>query len=243
MRNCAICDDDKSSAELLSGIINEYSEKFDKHLYLNPAVLLADLKSGKKFDLFILDIVMPELSGLELAREIRRIDENCIIIFLTGSDEFCKDAFDVEALQYLIKPINRDMLFHSLDRALRYISRIDDDTLPIETKSGIHVVRKNRIVYAEAFRHIITFHFSDGSSIETLNSSLSLEKLAEMLCSQNFCTPHRSYIVNFSFVDYLHKLRLTMITGAVIPIPQKQFSKVRKQYSDYLLSRYTKGEL
>jgi len=242
MLNCAICDDDKSSAELLHRIINEYPEKLNSNVYLNPAVLMADFKSGKSFDIYILDIMMPELTGVELAREIRKTDGSCVIIFLTGSDEFHKDAFDVEALQYLDKPVNREKLFHALDRAARYIGEKSHETLPIQTKTGIHVLHISRIVYAESFRHVITFHFSDGSAVETLDSSLSLEKLTEVLRSPSFCSPYRGFIVNLNYVDCLRKLQLSMTTGAVIPIPQKQFSRVRKQYSDYLLTRYTKGD-
>ncbi len=241
MLNCAICDDDKSSAELIYEITNEYPVKLNRTLYLRSAELLSDLRCGKKFDLYILDIVMPEFTGLELAREIRRLDSCCVIIFITGSDEFHKDAFDVEALHYLDKPVKREMLFHSLDRALRYLGENNDDTLPIQTKTGLHVLHINKIVYAEAFRHIITFHFSDGSMIETLDSSLSLEKLICVLPSTSFCSPYRGFIVNLNYVDCLRKLQLSMTTGALIPIPQKQFSRVRKQYSDYLLARYAKG--
>ncbi len=89
---------------------------------------------------------------------------------------------------------------------------------------------------------MITFHLSDGSTIDTLDSSLSLEKLTEALQSPPFCAPYRGFLVNLSFVDCLRKLQLSMTTGAVIPIPHKQFSRVRQQYSDYLLTRYAKGE-
>lgn len=241
MLHCAVCDDDKSAAEVLHDMINEYPAELNCDVFLDPTALLSAIRSGKKFDLYILDIIMPELSGVALAHEIRQADDNCVIIFLTSSDEFSRDAFRVEALQYLDKPANRETLFHALDRALRYIGEKNDEILPVLTKTGIHALHSDKIVYAESFRHVITFHLSDGSAVETLDSSLSLQELSEKLRFPPFCTPCRGFIVNYSFVDCLRKLELCMITGAVIPIPQKQFSRVRLQYSDYLLTRYAKG--
>lgn len=242
MLHCAVCDDDKSSAEVLRNVINEYPTKLNCDIFYDPISLLSVIHSEKKFDLYILDIIMPELSGVELAREIRKADDNCVIIFLTSSDEFHKDAFGVEALQYLDKPVSREMLFHALDRTLRYIGEKSEEVLPVQTKEGIHALHIDQIVYVESFRHILTFHLSDGSSVETLDSSLSLEKLSEKLQFPSFCAPYRGFIVNLSFVDCLRKLQLSMTTGAVIPIPQKQFSRVRQQYSDYLL-QCAKGEI
>lgn len=243
MLRCAVCDDDKSSAEVLHGLINEYPVKLNCDIFFDPIALLSTVRSGQRFDLYILDIIMPMLSGVDLAREIRKTDSDCVIIFLTSSDEFHKDAFGVEALQYLDKPVNRETLFHVLDRALRYIGGKNDAILPVQTKMGIHALHIDQIVYVESFRHILTFHLSDGSTVETLDSSLSLEKLTEVLKPPLFCSPYRGFIVNLSFVNCLKKLEFSMTTGAVIPIPQKQFSRVRRQYSDYLLTRCAKGEI
>lgn len=243
MLHCTVCEDDKSSAEVLHGMTNEYPAKLDCYVFFNPIALLSAVRSGKRFDLYILDIIMPELSGVDLAREIRKADNNCVIVFLTSSDEFHRDAFGVEALQYLDKPVNKETLYHAFDRSLRYIGQKSDEILPLQTKMRIHALHIDKIVYVESFRHILTFHLSNGSAIETLDSSLSLEKLSEKLRFPSFCAPYLGFIINLSFVDCLRKLQLSMTTGAVIPIPQKQFSRVRQQYSDYLLTWYAKGEI
>lgn len=239
---CAVCDDEKSASESIHGIINEYPVELGCEVFSDPLDLLSVVQKGRRFDLFILDIVMPGMTGVELAREIRNLDSDCVIIFLTSSDEFHKDAFGVEALQYLDKPANKEDLYHVLDRALRYIGDKCNNILPIQTKSSIYALRINDIVYVESFRHVLTFHLCDGRVINTLDSSLTLNELVQSMCFPPFCVPCRGFIINLNYVDCLSKLQFNLITGTVIPIPQKQFSRVRQQYSDYLLTRYTKGE-
>lgn len=242
MLHCAVCDDDQNFAAALKGMIIEYPTELDCAVFFDPLALLEDVRGGKKFDLYILDIIMPQMTGIDLAREIRKTEGDCVIIFLTTSDEFHSDAFDVEALQYLDKPANKTKLYHTLDRALRYLGNQKEDILPLQTKDGIYALDINRIVYVESYRHILTFHLNDGSKIDTLDSSLPLKKLTDILRFPPFCAPYRGFIVNLNYVDCLSKLQFSMTTGAFIPIPQKQFSKVRRQYSDYLLTRYEKGD-
>jgi DNA-binding LytR/AlgR family response regulator len=243
MLRCVLCDDDNTAGDTLRGFLKEYSVPLACTVFSDPLRLLTALRSGQKYELYILDIVMPAMTGIDLAREIRNVDEGAALIFITGSDDFHKEAYGVDALSYIEKPLEKDKLFRSLDRAMRYLGEKRDVILPVETKSGLQALNINRIVYVESYRHVLNFHMSDGSTVETLSSSIPLNQLMQSLPFPPFCSPYRGFIVNFDFVSCLGKLQLTMLQGSVIPIPQKQFSKVRRQYSDYLLTRYSRGEL
>lgn len=242
MINCAICDDDVAVTKLLNILISEYSAEFECTTFNDPLILSELVHGGKTFDLYVLDIVMPAISGIYLAREIRDFDKDCPIIFLSSSDEFHRDAYDVEALQYLDKPVDKAKLFHTLDRVLKYIGENKTTLLPIQTKEGIRAIDINHIIFVESFRHVLTFHLHDKSKIESLDSSLSLEALTQKLAHPKFCVPYRGFIVNMDQADYLEKYQFSMITGDIIPVPQKQYAKVRQQYSDYLLTRISKGD-
>ena len=242
MIHCAICDDDNAVAEILLGLMKQYSAELDCTAFGDPLILQSTVCGGQKFDIYILDIVMPGLTGVDLAREIHRIHEDGIIIFLTSSDEFHKSAFEVEALQYLDKPVVKEKLYRTLDRALQYIGENESKLLTVQTKDGVNTLDVNQIIYVESFRHTLTFHLDGGSSVQTLDSSLSLEKLTKELRFPPFCVPYRGFIINMNHVDCMQKFRFSMSTGDVIPIPQKHFSKVRQQYSDYMLTRFRKGD-
>lgn len=241
MITCAICDDDVTVSDTLFGLIREYSAELDCTAFTSPLELNSKISSGQRFDFYVLDIVMPGLTGIELAREIHTVDGDAVIIFLTSSDEYHRDAFELEALQYLDKPIDKNKLYRALDRAVKYIGENKAECLPVQTKSGFRNIEMKQIVYVESFRHVLTFHLADNSQVTTLDSSLSLEKLLGTLHFPPFCAPYRGFVVNLNHTECLQKYVLVMTTGDQIPIPQKQFTKVRQQYSDYLLTKYTKG--
>jgi len=238
----AICDDDSSVTELSKVLIGEYFVELNCTVFNDPTILLKSIQNDKKYNIYILDIFMPELSGIELAREIRALDKECLIIFLTSSEEYHRDAYNVEALQYLEKPLNKEMLFHTLNRALKYLGEKKTELLPVQTKAGVRAVEINQIVYVEAFRHVLEIHLRDGSKIETLDSSMTLEGLMSVLSFPPFCVPYRGFIVNLDHAECLEKYKFCMSSGDEIPVPQKQFIKVRQQYSDYLLNRLAKGD-
>ena len=243
MIRCAVCDDDIDVCETLMRMLKEYSTELDCSIFNDPLRLQSAVCSGQRFGLFLLDIVMPGLTGVDLAREIRKSDVDAVIIFLTSSDEFHQEGFEVEALQYMGKPVDKARLFRALDRAMRYIGeKKEDKLLPVQTKDGIRSLTISQISFVESFRHLLTFHLSDGSTVDTLHSSLTLEKLTEALRFPPFCIPHRGFLVNMNHVDCLQKSRFIMTNGKVIPIPEKQFSKVRAQYADYMLARFPKGD-
>ena len=242
MIKCAVCDDDIGLTETLHRMVKEYSSELGCSVFTDPLCLRSAICSGQEFDLYLLDIVMPGLTGVDLAREIRKVDGDAVIIFLTSSNEFHQDGFEVEALQYLEKPVDKASLYRALDRATRYIGEKNNELLPVQTKDGIRTLSISHIIFVESFRHVLTFHLFDGSTIDTLYSSLTLEKLSEALRSPHFCMPHRGFLVNMSHVNCLQKSQFLMTSGKAIPIPEKQFSKVRQQYADYMLTRLSKGD-
>lgn len=242
MIRCAVCDDDPAAAETLHTWTREYSAELDCAVFRDPLLLRSAIRGGQRFGLYLLDIIMPGLTGVELAREIRSFDKDAVIVFLTGSDAFHRDGYEVEALQYLDKPLDKTKLFRTLDRARQYLGGKKNEPLLVQTKDGIRMLDVAQILYVEAFRHMLTFHLRGGSTIDTLYASLTLEKLAETLCFPPFCMPHRSFIVNMDHVDCVRKFRFYMSGNDAIPIASKQFSRVRQQYADYVLARFPKGD-
>ena len=172
---------------------------------------------------------MPGLTGIDLAREIRKSDGDAVIIFLTNSDEFHRDGFEVEALQYLSKPVDKAKLYRAFDRALHYIGEKETQILPVQQKDGFRNLHIDNIIFVESWGHVLTFHMTDGSTVDALYSWMTLEKLSQMLCLPPFCRPHRSFIVNMNHVDCLRKFQFYMSSKDVIPIASKHFSQVRQQ--------------
>lgn len=239
---CAICDDEKEITNEVYNLIQTFAGKKDIPIscvvFNSPDELLLEIKSGKTFDLYFLDIIMPGITGISLAKEIRISSSNAVIIFLTSSDEFTREAYHVEALHYLDKPLDLLAFNHALDRAISYLGNCSSQTALFETKYGTRQISLNQISYVKAYRHVLSVTLSDGTSIDTLSSSLTLAQLTTLLPFPPFSSPCRGYLVNLDHVDYIGMNQFIMKTGDTVPITAKIFFQIKKQYSNYLLTTY-----
>ena len=118
----AICDDDGSQRDYLAETVLAWAKK-NRHLaellpYANAKAFLFAYEQEKDFDILLLDVEMPDISGIELAKAVRRENQSVQIIFITGFYEYFSDGFDVSALHYLIKPVDAAKLCPVLDRAV-----------------------------------------------------------------------------------------------------------------------------
>lgn len=135
----AVCDDDASQRNYLTETVLIWAKK-KRHLtklisYANAKAFLFDYGQEKDFDILLLDVEMPEISGIELAKKVRKENRAVQIIFITGYYEYFSDGFDVSALHYLIKPVDVDKLFVVLDRAVGNLSERERAVL-ISTAEG-----------------------------------------------------------------------------------------------------------
>ena len=197
--NIAICDDLEIDRKILIDMINRY---FTEH---NSIVNITTYNSGEdlisnfnheNFDLIFLDIYMYKLNGIDTAKEIRKKDDNSILVFITTSSDFALDAYDLDALQYLIKPITYDKIKKILDKCLKQISanlhfiEILVDGYPVK------ILQKD-IYYIDVYNKTCFIHLKD----KVIKTYSSLAKLWEFLENSSFLKCHRSYIVNMLYIN------------------------------------------
>lgn len=115
MIHIAICDDSKQERQILAALFKRYQElhatPLQIHIFQNGFSLLDAIDQGKRFDITILDILMPGENGIEIARNIRASGTDTEIIFLTSSPEYAVDSYEVKAQNYLLKPITEEKFF------------------------------------------------------------------------------------------------------------------------------------
>ncbi|KNZ41250.1 LytR/AlgR family response regulator transcription factor [Acetobacterium bakii] len=246
MIQCLICDDEASVTNNLYALIEDYNRHYQTNIccqVFNNPILAAETVPQEKYDLYLLDIVMPNMTGIQLAETIRANDNSGIIVFLTSSPEYHAEAFSLEALQYLQKPVNQSAFFRVLGRSLTYISRQRSAAyVTIQTRTGIYTLTPELIIYVESNRHILTFFIDNALPVKTLSGSLSLEKLMGILNDSSFYAPYKGYIINFEHVNSMDKHGFTMSNQTTVPISERQYSKIRKDYSDYLLKTSERAE-
>ena len=240
----AICDDEKP--------IRDYIEKCVREV--NPDVLImqyadaSDMVSASfDADILFLDIQMPGMDGMKAARILRTMGNKTILVFVTAVEEYVFQAFDVGAVQYMVKPFDRSKLVETIKRAIDHAGerRSIEDALS-ETKDSadkesflIKSGGVNRkiiladILYAEVLEHRIILHMKDREQIEYYGKMSDLEKVA----GDDFFRVHRAYLINLSCVKSYDAKTVT-VQGEEIPVARGKYQELVKSY----LSYYTRKE-
>jgi DNA-binding LytR/AlgR family response regulator len=193
----AVCDDTIADLSNIISFIDDYkSKQMDKNSILytafqNAADLIAAMESGQEYDLMLLDIMMPFITGMSAAKEIRQFDQDVKIIFMTSSPEFAVDSYSVGAFYYLLKPVRKEMLFLLLDKVISESEIKPGDSFLIKSKTGLTRIYLSRLEFAEVIGRTLIYHLNDGSVIEAVGSMNELEK--ELLSRPCFIKTHRSY--------------------------------------------------
>lgn len=228
----AICDDDISQVDFLETILTPWLKinniLADIKKYSSAKSFLFDYESEKDFDILLLDIEMPEINGIELAKTVRKENHSLQIIFITGFYDYFSDGFDVSALHYLIKPVDEGKLFPVLDKAINNLKYRQRSVL-INTQDADIKIPLSDIIYIEAENVFINIHTVNG----VYRTRTPLTKFYENL-DDSFLKVHRSFIVSLSYVKKITKKDLTLISGDIVPISRGMYETVHSALIRYL---------
>lgn len=230
----AICDDNPAELEWLAQCLDTYrlerSESIHYHTFRSGSELCADYHTGA-FDLIFLDVLMPHMNGIETARQIRCVDVDVKLVFLTSSPEFALDGYSVRARDYILKPVSKDRLFESLDDIFSE-SAATPECLSIKTPTGLIRIPYDKLCFVEVLQKKLHFHLADGL-VKIIHASLN--EYEELFLSRPaYIKAHRSYIVNLDQVSELTSSDLITYSGHRIPVSRLLYQDVRKAYMEYL---------
>ncbi len=225
----------------IEGYVRTYSD-FDITAYTNSGELARDIADGAVFDLYLLDIVMPETDGIELARIIRRADKTAAIIFLTSHDAHAREAFHVRAAQYLSKPVNFETLRSELDIAITTVKERAAKTFILKTSTGTMAIPFHRIAYCELEGRSLICVTADGERHRsvTLRGAFD-EAVTELMADARFLRPHMSYVVNMDYAGSIQGQSMIMNSGVHIPITHGNLKAIKGKYSDYFFNSKEAG--
>lgn len=233
----AICDDDQQELFYIKQLVDDYlriacqEEKTEVSCFVDSSELLLMIQNGQHFDVFLLDVIMPGINGIELATEVRIRDHVAKIIFLTSSAEYAVDSYTVDAFNYLLKPVQKDKFFTIFERACATISNITNDYIIVKNHICLSKVFLYKLIYAEVINRKIYFHQTDEPVLESNGVFSDIEAI--LLKDKRFIKPHRSYIINLDYIRELSPETLTTTCGTIIPVSRKVFKQVKQAYMAY----------
>lgn len=233
----AICDDDKQELIYITRLLDEYSncglreDKIEVQEFGSGMELLHEIEKGKHYDVFLLDIIMPIISGMDLATEIRSTDKVAKIIFLTSTSEFAVASYAIDAFNYLLKPLQKDKLFSVLEKAYNDICIDRKKYIVVKTQTALSKVFFHQLVYAEVRGRIVYFNQKNGVTLESYSTISQVE--AALLIDKSFIKPHRSFIVNLDYIKNLSQDGITTTLGQFIPVSRNAFKEVKQAYMNF----------
>ena len=239
MTRLAFCDDDPNIHDQLTALLEKYRTQRKADLectaFRSPLDLLAAIESGARYDILLLDVLMPAEDGITAAKEIRQYDKTVHIIFLTSSTEFAVESYAVDAWYYQLKPIRREDFFRLMDSACAACTRERKHSLILRSKSGIVRLELEELVYCEVMGRTLTFHLNNGVVLESMGR---LDDLCDQLVEYpNFLRPHRSFLINMEYIANIAARSITMQDGAVVPLPHGKYSETKERYLSYIFDR------
>lgn len=232
MLKIGICDDEvyqrNELIDMLKKCLQNKNVQYYIYQYENGENLL---QANNEINLYFLDIKMNKLSGIETAKQIRKINKEAIIVFITALKEYVFDAFDVRAFHYLLKPVSEKKLQEVLNSALLQLDGIDNFILAKTISECTKIFIKD-IVFIESHLRKIKIH----TTYDVIEYYHKLSDIDDQLKDFSFFRCHKSYIVNLKFVKSYDNVFITLKNGEKIYISKSKFSSFSKEFMYYLKS-------
>lgn len=220
----AIVDDRREDSRLLSGLVTEWAEKREIPLQAEvfpSAEAFLFRWEEKKFDMLLLDVEMDGMDGVTLAKRVRREDETVQLVFITGYSDYIAEGYEVAALHYLMKPVQKEKLFSVLDRAAERLKR-NQRVLDLEISGELVRVPLFELRYLEAAKNYVTLHGKEDHTVK-----IPLKDFEAKLDSRFFRVGRR-FIVNLERVRKVTKTEVVLDSGECLPLPRGAYEPLNR---------------
>lgn len=231
MLQVAIVEDDRSVRQDLTQALWEYSvEK-------NCSLQIQDFQDGCSFwdsgayktsDIVLLDIQMPGMDGMTLAHQIRRENSRVVLIFVTSMVSYAVQGYRVEALDFLVKPIDRALLFNALDRAIGKISQMQTHYINVRVGSTYHHIDVQDLFYVEAGSHKIFLHTKQ----QVIECSGTIHGMEKELEPWGFFCCHSAFVIRLGAVTRVEGMD-ALLNGERIPVSKHRRKALLEKLAAY----------
>ena len=226
----AVCDDSSFDRFAISEMIDAYfkDKSFLYHVteYSNELTMLDDIEESNQYDIILLDIYLNRLLGIDVARKLRAGGYNGKIVFLTASDKYAVESYDVDAAGYLLKPHNYEKFCLLMDKLLASRCR---NMIVVKKRSSVEYIPYDHIRYIESSNTKCLIHCSDGR-VHTIYTRLDL--IAQEIEDRRFLRCHRSYLVNLFYVRQMNE-NFVMDNSEIVLIRKKSIRQMRLAYLEF----------
>lgn len=226
----AICDDSDKDAAFVQEILTQWAQ--DRQIEIlarcfpSAESFLFEYEENKGYDILLLDIEMGQMDGVTMAKQVRKDNEAVQIIFITGYSDYIAEGYEVAALHYLMKPVNREKLFEVLDRALDKRKQ-QERCLNLELSSEMVRIPFYDIRYLDVRQNYVTVHAKEDYTVKRPLGEFEKE------LDQRFCRVSRAMILNLKYIQRVTKTEVRLSDGTVLPLPRGAYEPLNRAIIAY----------
>jgi len=235
MIKIAICDDEckflDSAEEMLKQYLSDNGISAQADLFRIPMELIDAIEKGIRYDIYLLDIYMPGISGMSIATELRSRDIKSPIIFLTSSTDHALEAFGVNATHYLLKPYTKTNFYVGMDKAMQSITSHRDDSIVLKVDNEYRSISVSNILYCEAEDKYQRLYLKNGERLLVRITGTELYK--QLSAFDCFYRCGRAHIVNLNHIRKVGQDGAAFKDGVQLLLPRSVLAGLRKAFFDY----------
>ena len=226
--NVAVCDDEKEQTERITAVVRAWADREGHRCVLRTFAsseeFLFEYGSDSSYDILLLDVEMGDISGISLAKKIRKENNRSEIIFITSHFEFVGEGYEVDALHYLLKPIPEEKLCEVLSKAAEKLSE-EPPSVVITCDGETVKLYESEILYVESFLHYIMIHTKEKAYKIKENISLFEEKLSE-----DFFRVHRSYLISLKHIVRISRACVLLDDRTELPLARGKYNDINRAF-------------
>lgn len=231
MTSISIVEDTPAEAQLLLAHLQQYELQHHQHFLITCFATAQEYMHSRTYaDLIFMDIDLPGMSGMEAARILRKHQQQTPLIFITNLAQYAVRGYEVDAIDFMVKPVSYDNFEIRMDRALRIIYRVGNRAITLITDNGVRVVNMKELVYVDILRHDVHYHLSDGTIYKRRGT---IKATLQELQDESFVKISASCIINMAQVQTIQPDHVVMNTGEIL-----WFSRLQKNQALVALNNY-----
>ncbi len=231
MVHIAVVEDDSGYREKMLNYLKEYEqeskERFHISVFNDGNEIAEDYKAD--YDIILMDIEMGFMDGMTAAGEIRKLDSEVVIIFITNMPQFAMEGYKVDALDYVLKPISYYAFSQRIDRALSRMKRRKKRYLAISIKGGLKKIDVSQITYIEVQDHDLVYHTVNGDFL----TKGSLSEVENEMKDSGFFRCNKCYLLNLDYVEMMQNNDV-LVGGVWIQVSRSKKKALMDALNNYM---------
>lgn len=231
MLRIAVVDDENIYIEQITQYIQQYADEKNRSILTETFRDGSDLLKSysSQYDIILLDIEMEEMSGMDTAREIRKINQDVVLVFITNMAQYAINGYEVGALDYVLKPLNYYTFSVRLERAITRVKKRQTDEILLNLPDGIKRLKADIIYYIEVQNRMLHYHTKEG--VFTVRGTL--QGAEDMLRESHFVRCNHWYLVNLQYVSEIRK-NIVIVAGDELEISRRNKTAFLSALTDYM---------